>query len=191
MSVQCTPYARFDSSDYSVPYTKVRRVVSVLASSETIRILDGSEEIARHPRCWGKGRQIEDAKHIEALVTFKRRASEGRGMLPLYSAVPAARDFVAALAERGGNIGNAVLKLSELLNEFGATELAVAVADVLKADALHASAVRQVLDRRRKEVGKPPPIAVALPEDKRFRDVVVKPPALGAYDQLGRGGEKK
>lgn len=191
VAVQKTPYARFDSNDYSVPHTKVRRVVSVRASAETVRILDGMEEIARHPRCWGKGRQIEDARHIDALMAVKRAASEGRGMLPLYSAVPAARDFIAAVAERGGNIGGTVAKLSELFAEFGGGELAVAIVEALAADTLHASAVRQVLDRRRKEVGKAPPVGVTLPEDKRFRDVVVKPAALGAYDQLGRGGQSK
>jgi len=191
VAIQKTPYARFDCNDYSVPHTKVRRVVSVVASAETVRIFDGTEEIARHARCWGKGRQIEDATHIEALMVMKRAASEGRGMLPLYSAVPVAREFVAALAERGGNIGGAVAKLLGLLDEFGATELSVAVAEALKADTLHASAVRQMLDRRRRAVGKAPPVPVALPEDQRFRDIVVKPATLGAYDQLGRGGDKK
>jgi len=191
VAVQKTPYARFDCNDYSVPHTKVRRVVSVVASTETVRIFDGTEEIARHPRCWGKGRQIEDAQHIEALLVMKRAASEGLGMLPLYSAVPVARDFVAALAERGGNIGGTVAKLPGLLDEFRAAELTVAVVEALKADTLHASAVRQVLDRHRRVVGKAPPITVALPEDQRFRDVVVKPATLGAYDRIGLGGDKK
>lgn len=186
--VQKTPYARFDGNDYSVPHTRVRRVVSVVASADTVRVLDGAEEIARHARSWAKGKLIEDPAHIAALIAQKKAASEGRGMPRLYAAVPPARALVAALAERGGNIGGAVARLGELLDAFGPAELAIAIEEALAADAPHVGGVRQVLDRRRREVGKAPPVAVALPDDPRIRDLVVPPRSLRAYDQLGRGG---
>lgn len=186
--VQKTPYARFDGNDYSVPHTRVRRVVTVVASAESVRVLDGSDEIASHARCWGKGKLIEDPAHIEALVDAKKAASEGRGMPRLYAAIPNARRLVEALAERGGNIGGAVARLGELLDAFGASELTVAIEEALAADAPHVGGVRQVLDRRRLDAGKPPPIAVTLPDDPRVREVVVSPRSLRAYDQLGRKG---
>ena len=55
-----TPYARFDLNDYSVPHTRVRRTVTVLASLRHVRVLEGGAIIAIHPRTWGKGEQIED-----------------------------------------------------------------------------------------------------------------------------------
>lgn len=183
-----TPYARFDSNDYSVPHTRVRRVVTVVASAEIVRVLDGTEEIARHARSWGKGKLIEDPSHIEALVQAKKAASESRGMPRLYTAVPNARALIEALAERGGNIGGTVARLGELLDAFGTAELVVAIEEALAADAPHVGGVRQVLDRRRREAGKPPPVAVTLPDDPRVREVVVPPRSLRAYDQIGRKG---
>ena len=48
----------------------------------------------------------------------------------------------------------------------------------------HVAAVRQVLDRRRRETGQPAPIPVTLPDDPRVRGVVVRRPSLGDYDAL-------
>ena len=36
-----TPYARFDRNDYSVPHTQVQRILTVVASPTTARILGG------------------------------------------------------------------------------------------------------------------------------------------------------
>ena len=186
-----TPYARFDGNDYGVPHTRVRRTVTVVASQDTVRVLDGNEEIAQYPRSWGKGRTIETPEHIAALVAHKAKAAESRGMNRVFTAAPNARRLIEVLAERGGNIGSSVARLGELLDAFGAAELAVAIEEALAADAPHVGAVRQVLDRRRREADKPTPIAVSLPDDPRVRTVVVPPPPLGAYDRLGpkKGGD--
>lgn len=184
-----TPYVRFDGNDYSVPHDRVRRVLSVVASQRTVRVLDGSEEVARHDRCWGKAKQIEEPSHIAELVAYKREAASGRGMQRLFVAVPVARRLIEALAERGGNIGGAVARLGELLDAFGGEELAAAVEEALAADAPHVAAVRQVLDRRCRQDERVPPVAVALPDDPRVRNQAVRPTTLRAYDQLKRTKE--
>lgn len=192
VSIGKTPYARFDANDYSVPHTRVRRVVTVAATADLVRVLDGTEEVARHARSWGKGRIVEDPSHIQALVAEKAAAADRRGMNRLFTAVPRARDLIAALAERGGNIGSTVARLGELLDAFGAEELAIATAEALAADAPHSGAVRQVLDRRRREADKPPPVAVVLPDDPRVRGVTVAPRSLAPYDALARkGGDRE
>lgn len=185
-----TPYVRFDGNDYSVPHDRVRRRVTVVAGVDTVRVLDGNDEVARHARCWAKGRQVEEPAHVAALAAEKREAREGRGMNRLFAAVPDARRLVELLAERGGNIGGAVARLGELLDAFGPDELGVAVREAVAADAPHVAAVRQVLDRRRRDADKPTPVAVTFPDDPRVRNVAVRPRSLDAYDQLkgGKGG---
>ena len=74
VSVRKSPYARFDLNDYTIPHNHVNRTLMVLASVDTVRILDGSEVIATHPRSFDRGAQIEQPGHIEALVTRKRAA---------------------------------------------------------------------------------------------------------------------
>lgn len=179
-----TPYVRFDGNDYSVPHDRVRRALSVVATSDTVRIMDGQDVVATHMRSWGKGAQIEDAAHLAALVEVKRAARDARGMNRVFIAVPSAQELVRLLAERGGNIGNAVVRLGELLDAFGATELAAAAEEAMAMDAPHIAAVRQVLDRRRRDAGFPAPTAVTLSHDPRTRDIVVRRPSLDAYDAL-------
>jgi hypothetical protein len=38
-----TPYVRFDLNDYSVPHTKVQRLLTVLADPHQVRIVDGTD----------------------------------------------------------------------------------------------------------------------------------------------------
>ena len=69
---------RFDLNDYSIPHTQVRRWLTVLADPAEVRITDGVNQIARHPRSYGKAGQIEDGTHIQALVERKRAARRHR-----------------------------------------------------------------------------------------------------------------
>lgn len=186
-----TPYARFDGNDYSLPHDHVRRTLTVQATLDTVRLLNGTEEIARHVRCWARGRQIEDPAHLAALVAEKRRASEARGLDRLAVAVPPSRELLARLAERGGNLGSATAALLQLLDGFGAAALIVAVEEALAHDRPHPHAVRQILDRRRQEAGRAPPVAVELPNDPRVRHLAVRPHALASYDRMGGDDDER
>jgi hypothetical protein len=41
-----------------------------------------------------------------------------------------------------------------------------------------------VLERRREQRDQRPPIALALPDNDKVRNIVVRPPSLARYDQL-------
>ena len=41
-----TPYVRFDLNDYSIPHTKVQRLLTVLADPNEVRIVDGAQVLA-------------------------------------------------------------------------------------------------------------------------------------------------
>lgn len=183
-----TPYVRFDRNDYSIPHDRVRRALTVLASPEQVRILDGAVEIAVHPRAWGVRQQVEDTAHIAALVAQKRAATEGRAMNRLVTAVPLIRDLLGRVAERGGNLGATTNGLNRLLDDYGAEALADAVAEVLSQDVAHVAGVRQALDRARHAAGQPVPVPITLPADPRIQRLIVQPHALEGYDALRQEG---
>lgn len=179
-----TPYVRFDCNDYSVPHTRVRRALTLLATADRVRVLDGALEIAAHDRCWSKGKTIEDPAHIADLVAQKRNAREGTAMNRVITAVPAARDLLDRTAERGGNLGATTNGLTRLLDEHGAEALADAVREVLDRGVCHLGGVRQALDRARRAAGQPPPVPMTLPDDPRVQGLIVIPHGLAAYDIL-------
>lgn len=185
VAVAKTPYVRFDGNDYSVPHDHVRRTLVVRASGEAVRVLDGEHVVATHKRSWSKGAQIEDATHVAALVARKREARSARGMDRLHAAVSRSDAFLQKVAERGSNLGTTTAGLLRLLDSHGAAELDAALAEALERDAPHLGAVRHALDRARHAKGQAPPVPVALPDDPRIRNIVVKHHALAGYDRLG------
>jgi transposase len=176
-----TPYVRFDLNDYSIPHTRVRRTLEIIASPNTVRVLDGPEVIARHARSWDRDQQIEDPAHIQALADWKRQAREHRGMDRLHHAVPSSQPFFVELAGHGGNLGAATTGLLRLLDRYGAGELERALATAVARNVHSLGAVRQILDQQAHAAGRLPPVAVAL-TDPRVRDLIVKPHALTTYD---------
>lgn len=185
-----TPYVRFDLNDYSVPHTLVGKMLVVLASLQTVRVLDGLAVVATHPRSFDRDRQIEEPAHVAGLVEWKRDARRHRGMDRLHHAVPSTQALLREIALRGGNVGSVVGGLLKLLDAHGAAALEVAVTEAIAGNAPHLRGVRHVLDRHRQARGLPPPLPVQLPDDPRIRDMVVVPHALAFYDTIHQPEEK-
>ena len=179
-----TPYVRFDLNDYSIPSTHVRRSLTVVADPVQVRVLDGAQLLACHPRCYDRGEQIELAAHIEALVEHKREARRHRGTDRLAKAAPASQILLTRAAARGDNLGTITAALLRLLDRYGAAELQAALQDALERDVPHPNAVRLALERRREDRGLPPPVALSLPQHVQQRDNPIKPHRLDGYDQL-------
>jgi transposase len=179
-----TPYVRFDLNDYSVPHTHVRRLLTVLADTHELRIVDGAQVLACHRRSYDKGAQIEQTSHLQALVAHKRAARQHHAADRLAQAAPASQALMLRAAERGANLGAITTGLLRLLERYGAAELQAAIREALDRDVPHPNAVRLALERRREQRGEVPPVAVELPADVQARDAPVQPHALETYDQL-------
>jgi hypothetical protein len=92
--------------------------------------------------------------------------------------------LLARAAEHGDSLGSITASLMQLLARYGAAELQDAILEALERDVPHPNAVNWILERRREERQRPPPIAVALPEHVRAKDAPVISHRLDTYDQL-------
>jgi len=184
--VHKTPYVRFDLNDYSIPHTHVRRTLEILASLDRVRILDGTELIAAHPRSFDRGQQIEQPTHIQALVDEKRAGRAHRAMDRLHHATPSAAALFELAAARGAHLGALTRGLIELLDTHGAAALEKALIAALREDSAHLPAVRHFIDQQRARRGQSPPVAVTLPDDPRVRALTVRPHPLTDYEQLAQ-----
>lgn len=176
-----TPYARFDGNDYSLPHTRVRRTLVVLASATEVRLLDGQEVVATHPRCWGVKQQIEDPQHLTDLTAAKRQARQQRGLDRLQTAAPHSRKLLVHLAQRGAPLARVTTELLRLLDQYGPTELDRALGEALEKSSPHPQTVRLILERRR---GTAVQLPLPLPDDPRVRQLLVRPHDLAGYDEL-------
>jgi transposase len=182
--VRKTPYVRFDLNDYSIPHDRIQRTLTVVASLTAVRVLEGLDIVATHARSFDRGQVIEESAHVSALVEEKQNARKRRGMDHLHHAAPSSQRLLEAIAERGGNLGNVTANLLRLCDAYGSLALEAAIALALERGAPNLHAIRVALDQQRRQIGQPPPVAVALPDDPRVRNLVVRPHALESYDAL-------
>ena len=179
-----TPYVRFDGNDYSIPHTLVRKPLTLVASDAGVRILDGDKQVARHVRSYDRGRQVEDKSHLAALADDKRHAREHRGRNRLGASCPSATAFLEKVAFHGGHLGGTTTRLLHLLDQYGADDLDMAIAEALHRGAFAAHSVAHLLDQHRRARRSPTPFAPTLPDDPRVRDLDVTPHPLSSYDVL-------
>ncbi|MBL4664460.1 MAG: IS21 family transposase [Nitrospinaceae bacterium] len=182
-----TPYVRFDLNDYSIPHTHVQKVLTVSANLTCVRILDGQDTLAEHPRSFDKGQQVEQQTHIDALWQSKVEAKRTRGHNRLSHASPLLDDLLNQSVERGHVLKTTIKLLIELLDRYGQREFQIAIEEAIKALSPYPEGVRQILERRCDEQNKPPPIAVSVPE--KAKHYSVKPAQLSDYDKLSNQGE--
>jgi transposase len=179
-----TPYVRFDCNDYSIPYTLIRKPLTLIADETTIRILDGDAEVARHERCWDKRKQHEDPAHIQALVDHKRHAREHRGRHRLIHACPSAKTFLESVALHGGHLGGTTSRLLRLLDQHGHEPLEKAIGEAITSTAFTAASVSFLLERASHAATREPVAPMVLPADPRAHNIVVQRRSLAAYDEL-------
>ena len=99
-----TIYVRYDLNDYSIPPTAVGKQLTLIASQDRIRLLDGMSEIASHPRSYDRHTRIDDPRHIGQLVEQKRKVTGSTVVGRLRSVVPAIDALIEAAFARGESI---------------------------------------------------------------------------------------
>ena len=181
-----TPYVRFDRNHDSIPHTHIRRPLTLVASPTTVRVITGTEEIARHTRSYDTGQVIEQEAHVAGLIKATRQANPSSARDRLRLAVPAVATLLERLAARGESLRFHVARLLALLDDYGPQELAAAIARALERDALGAGAIAHILETRRRQRGLKPPLPIALPDRPGVRDLDVTPHRLESYDDLTR-----
>jgi Mu transposase, C-terminal domain len=178
-----TIYIKFDLNLYSIPHAYVRRPLTLAATASTVRLLDGLREIARHPRCYDREQRIEDPAHIAALLEEKRQALGATAVSRLQQAVPSIAQFLDAAFQRGESVAHQTSRLLQLLDDYGARDLAAAVAEALARQTPRADSVAFILNRRRR-AGRQFPLPVDLSRHPHLADLSVSTHHLEVYDEL-------
>jgi len=182
--VEKQPYVRFDGNRYSVPHRLVRKTLTLVATTDLVRVLDGASEVARHDRSWSKGEVVEDPRHVEALWEDKRAASRHRTRSRLIATVPRVDELMAELADRNEPLAAQTRALNRLLDEHGAEALRRAVDQAIERQTPRAASVAHLLAVDQRESARPPNFTVTLPDRPEIRDLRVVPHALDTYDDL-------
>jgi transposase len=179
-----TPYVRFDGNDYSLPHSLVRKPLTLCASEDTVRLLDGADEVARHVRSYDKGRRFESEAHLAGLAKEKRRAAQARSRDVLKASLTNADDFFAALCLRDKSLSHEAARLTKLVSQYGAVNVDAAMAEALAKHSVSAASVAHLLDAQARKRGQLPLLDVVVPESVKHLHVSSHP--LTDYDELSK-----
>ena len=179
-------YIRFDLNDYSIPPHAVGRPLTLVASDTEVRILDGSKEIARHPRSYDRRQWLLDPAHQKALLEEKRKAAGSTPGGRLAQVVPKSEALLEAAFARGESAGRQTAQLLKLLDTYGAEELRSAIDEVLERNTPRASSVAFLLRKRQRSRERSLPLPVDLSRHPELASLSVTPHKLETYDELAR-----
>ncbi len=182
--VDSTAFVRFDTNSYSVPAHHAGTTLTLVADDSTVRLLEGAQQVARHARCWGRHQVVELHEHRQALLALKRRARETKGQDRLRTAIPNVDALFSRWVEAGRNVGSLTARTLRLLDAYGDTLLAEAVAEVLTRGTHDPGALAAFCEQRRRALRQPLPLEVSLGSHVPDRDVTPHP--LERYDLTTR-----
>jgi len=183
-----TIYVRFDLNDYSIPPEALGRPLTLVASDSVVRILEGTQEIARHQRNYDRHQEVLHPPHQQALLQLKRKAfnSTPGGRLP--QTVPESETLLDEAFARGESAGRQTAQLLKLLDLYGAAALRSAIREALKRDTPRASSVAFLLRQQQQKASVP--VRVDLSRHPQAQSIDVKPHDLETYDELTRHREE-
>jgi transposase len=170
----------FDRNRYSVPWRLASQQVIVRADDDFVTVCLETKAVAQHRRSWDIGQDIEHPSHKKRLLEERPRAA---GVLPpaLLALEETGRDYFKLLAAGSRSIHRETLRLTFLVELFGAAATASAMREVMHTGHVGAEYVEYVMRHKRGLVPHPAPLrlgndeldAISLPE-----------PDMSVYDAL-------
>lgn len=179
-----TAFVRFDTNHYSVPPEHAHKTLSLVASDQTVRVLDGANEVARHTRCWGRSQRVERLEHREAILASKRGARVGKGLERARAELPGIDTLVERWVIAGRNTGFMMAQTLRLLDLYGAELLAAAVTEAVERGTHDPGALAVICEQKRRAKSRPIPIDLELGAHVPDKDVI--PHNLETYDHVQR-----
>ncbi|WP_334111167.1 Mu transposase domain-containing protein [Thermodesulfitimonas autotrophica] len=163
---------RFETNRYSVPVSFAGRPVTVKASAFEVKIYHRREEIACHPRSYGKYQTVYDLRHY--LPLLERRPRAVKQARPVQQAeIP---QELWEYASRLKNPDRGMVRLLRLLVDHGPGRVLAAIKKAAGEGRYSVNVVQYYLTATE------PAVPLALPGP------IVKPVDLKVYDLLFAGG---
>lgn len=174
-------FIHLDTNRYSVLSDYASRVVTLVADDRTVRLLDGNTVVGEHARSWSRRQIFEQPEHRAALLAERRAARDLKGRDRLRAVVPAFDRIVERWDVSGSSLGHRVARSIMLLDLYGDHVFAAAAADVITRGLSDIGALAVACEKYRKDLGRPVPITLVLPDHLDDADVV--PHDLESYDE--------
>lgn len=170
----------FDRNRYSVPWRLASQQVIVRADDDFVSVFLETKRIAQHRRSWDIGEDIEHPSHKKGLLEERPRAA---GVLPaaLVALDETGRSYFKLLAAGSRSVYRETLRLTLLVEIFGAIATASAMREVMQTGHVGAEYVEYVMRHKRGLAPQPAPLRLG---NDAFDGISLPEPDLSIYDDL-------
>jgi transposase len=180
---------RFDDNEYSVPVSYAHRRLTVVATTQEVRLIHEDRLVARHVRCWERERTFFEPIHYLALLERKPGGIDYARPLEnwrLPDCFPLLRRRLEAADTRHGT--RSYIRVLRLLEKFSLEQLAAAIEYALDIDVIDADSIRTIVEHR----SEPPVELFPLDGRPHLAHVRVETTDVSSYQALlGESGETK
>jgi transposase len=175
---------RLDTNSYSVPFRLVGKSVHIRADDHKVRIMHDGVEVAAHARCWDRRRHVQDPAHIEELLARRKAARPQSRRETLAAACPESRLYFQEVARRRIRLDSELSRIFRLIDLYGQSEVAGAIAKAVGQRTFGAKYVRALCDQARfaRGLGEPPEPVVTGNRDADALEI--EPHDMESYDDL-------
>jgi transposase len=187
VSVDKLANVRLATNRYSVPPKYASGTLTLVADDAVVRLIDGTSEVARHARSWGKHQRIEDPAHRRALVEERAAANAAPVREQLFVEVPELRVIFERAVERGRNVGAMTSRIKTLRGLYGVEILREATRVMCEQGTHDPGALSLLCEEARRRRNRPIPLPLPLPSRVIDRDVGSHD--LASYDNESDEGD--
>jgi transposase len=171
---------KFEGNEYSVPWTLVDKTVTVRADDKNLRVFYGHKRVARHERCYQRGRKIINEAHGEGLKELKPGAQRNWQLTALQSIGRHTSRYLEMIGAGTRSLRAEIRELLCLATVYGKDQVESAIGELLGQGYIGAARLERLLRIRETRQTAPPPLS--LPDERL--QFVPPTPHLGAYDSL-------
>jgi transposase len=182
VSIGKRPYARFDSNNYSVPPECVMGTLTLSATDTEVVIFRSSEIVAKHARCWDRGKIIEAKDHMEALKASKRYGKVFVVREVICRRIQSANEFIGLSILRGYQPESIVKRLETLTQQYSDEVIDLALQRCIEKGSHTVEAARHYAHCIENELGIPTEASIYLPNIPDVKNLITKSQDLASYD---------
>jgi len=179
-----TPFAqvRFETNRYSVPPQYARRSVILRADDLWVRVIHGSNEIAKHQRSFERKRRITDPEHQKAAFALRKRSRARQVEIEFIALGTEAEIFRQHLLDASVKPIVHFRRILRLVRLYGKYEVVAALGRAVEHRTFDSAYVVNLVDQERRRRHQPSPLPVNPQRKELLEDYHFDEPEPGDYD---------
>lgn len=181
--VRTTAQVEFDGNRYTLPPRLARKTVTLLVSSNAIRILHQGEQVACHRRSYGKRETIADPQHQLEALQLRRKQTAAELEENFMALGEDARAFQLAIAKLPVRSTVHLKRIVQLVHLYGRADVLKALRAALEYQTIDAAYVESLVVQARRKASLPSPTMIQ-PKRKELIQLELDLPDPGRYDRF-------